>query len=517
MKEYDLIVVGSGHNGLIGGCYLAKSGLKVLVLEKREILGGGATTEELTLPGFKHDACSSEHVLIFFGPVIKELELETRYGLEYYFHPVLYGVGFMDGTSIAMYKEVKKTCESIAKVSEKDADTYLSLYNKFLSIKEPFLSQSFSPPVDPSVFFGNLERVEGGKELARLAMLNPKEVLDELFEDERTKGFIYGMSGAALLNSPDEFGSGLSIFITLGLQYYGKIGKAVGGAGMLTYSLRKCLEDNGGETRVNSEVDRIIVEDGKASGVKLKDGEIIKAKKAILVNSPPHLIVKMVGKDYVGEDFSRKAENFRFGTGLFAIHLALDGEVNFNASELNGCGATIIYETLSHSLKCFNECKEGRIPWDNICLYFTNYNLGLSSRAKRAPEGKAAALLMGIPVPAFFSDGSSWHFHKMKFAEALISKLEEYAPNIRSLIIKSRIESPSDIERRIPGMVGGDIMIGRNSLEQYFFRPFPGYTHYRTSIPNLYMTGGATWPSGGISGASGYNVANIIKEDLNIR
>lgn len=516
MSKYDLIMVGSGHNSLVCACYLAKAGMKILVLERNKFPGGATSTMECTLPGFKHDNASMA-CFIFYGPVLGDLELESKYGLEYYFPEKIYGSAYMDGSSIAMYKDVNRTCQSIAKVSVQDAETFKRLYDQFLGIKDPLLSGLYRLPPKPSEFFSNLEKVPGGEELMRVAFLSPKQVLDELFVDERVKGWIFGLT-SAFLTSPDAFGTGLSVFTApLSVQAIGKDGKAKGGTAMFTQALIKCLEDNGGEIRMNAEVEKIIVKDGKVRGVHCVDKEAIEAKKGVVANIPPHLITKLAGEGNVGQDFTRKSKNYDFGHGMFNLHIALDGAVKFNASELDDACAVLFLDTLAYSIKMFRDCDDGVIPWNNLPVFMDNFDLTLNRETGRAPEGKAAALLAAIPVPATFADGSSWDYHEARLKEALIARMEDYAPNFRGLILDAHVQSPLSIEKMIPGMVGGDTMLGRNTMEQSYFRPFPGYTHYRTSIPNLYMTGGFTWPSGGIIAAPGYNAAGVIAEDLGMK
>jgi phytoene dehydrogenase-like protein len=516
MEEYDVVIVGGGHNGFTCACYLAKAGLKVIVLEKREVFGGACITEEVTLPGFKHDTHSTEHDWCLFSPCIKELELEEKYGLEYYFHDKMSGTIFPDGSSIIMYRDVDKTCDSIAKFSQHDAEAFKRLYEQFVNLKNFLISPFWAPAAPFSVTFGALEQTEMGRELLRSMLLTPMDVLNENFENEIVKSWLMGYA-AQVDNAPDEYGAGMMIYILpFAVQEKG-IGKPLGGSGMLVQSLLKCLQAQGGEARANSEVTEVIVEGGKATGVKLNDGEVIKAKKGVILSLIPQLILDVVGENNLGEVFSRKARNYKFGYGTFMVHAALDGQLHFIDSELDNANTFVYYGDMNYCMKNFHLSMEGIIPWDNICLFTSNYSTELCSKAKRAPEGKATLYNGCVVVPGRLKDGSSWDVHKMKFAEASLRKLEEFAPNLMDLILKIYVDSPLDLERRNPNLRNGDIIVGRTTIDQFYTRPFPGFTDYKTPISNLYMTGGSTWPTGGITMGPGYNTAIRIKEDLGIK
>jgi phytoene dehydrogenase-like protein len=514
--EYDIIVIGSGHNGLTTACYLAKWGLKVIVLEKRNVFGGGCITEEVTLPGFKHDIHSENHLWVRISPTMDELQLE-KYGLEYYIPEKLIGSGFPDGSSIVQNIDIDKTLESISKINEEDADSYKRFYERYLEVSKIIFDSFFLTTPPGTGFMQAMEGSREGAEILRYMLLSPKDVLDENFKDDRVKTWLYAYA-EQLGNAPDEPGSGFSIFLLPSfVQQYG-LGKPIGGSGMLTEAFLKCFKSLGGEVRGNSEVRRIIIEGGGASGVELISGEKIRAKKAIVsMMSFPYLI-KATGEENLGYDFVKRANNFRYGYGIFMVHAALDDQLNFISPELDDATTITLYESMDNCLKCFHQISMGEIPWDNILVFVSNYSVKLCEKTKKVPHGKATLYLASpecIPNTKNLRNGT-WDYNKVRFGEALINKLSMYAPNLKDILLKVYFDSPADIERRNPTMAYGDAVLGRSTLEQFLMRPFPGYTEYKTSISNLYMTGGHTWPSGGVTTAPGYNCARIIKRDLKI-
>ena len=282
-EEYDVIIVGAGHNGLICGCYLAKAGLKVLIVEKRSIIGGAVHTEEITLPGFKHNIHSNFHGFIQLGPVLKDLEV-SKYHKYIYPNPP-WGIIFPDGSSIFQYvgpgiEPVERTCKSIAKISPKDAKAYMDFYKMHIDLKPLMVGWMFSPPATPSQQFAPLEGTEMGREIIRMQFTHFRRLTEELFESEQLRAFIL-MAAVQLGLYVEDFGTGYFLPVMVTLEHDPGWGLSVGGSITLALALERILNDFGGRVIVESPVERILVKNGIATGVKIKDGKKFLAKKAV--------------------------------------------------------------------------------------------------------------------------------------------------------------------------------------------------------------------------------------------
>src|ERR1700722_15130865 len=293
--DYDLIVVGSGHNGLTCAAYLAKSGMKVLILERNDWYGGGVVTKEILAPGFRFDLHSSLHVNIQANPLLlnDELQLKSKYGLKYLYPDGVYSTIFDDQTSLITYKNVDRTCESIAKISLHDADAYRRFAAVSMQIVPMVMQSLFAPQPAQGQFYALLDQSTEGQEIFRALQMSKLDICREWFENDKVITHLLKFS-AETLTAPEDKGTGFVLYTMPGMVHTYPIGVPVGGSGALVDSLIRCLKAHGAEFRDKCHVEKVLTERRRATGVRLAGGEVIRAKKAVIGMIHPWLIGDMV-------------------------------------------------------------------------------------------------------------------------------------------------------------------------------------------------------------------------------
>src|SRR5919108_2919962 len=274
---YDVAVVGAGHNGLTLACYLQRAGLSVGVFELAEHVGGGASTEEVTLPGFHHNLHSMLHYWISYGPTFRELDL-PRHGVRYVYPEAQYALVLRDGRSLVLYKDLERTCTQIAQFSKRDADAYRDLYRRFESMLPMLMEASFQPPMAPSAAPRFLETSIDGLEILRLQASSPKALLDETFESDEVKAWI-GLMVAQGGHPYDVEGASFMVIGSFAGVHTWPFGLCVGGSRELAEGMARALTDAGGEIHTETPVRRIVVEGDRATGLVLEDGRLVEARR----------------------------------------------------------------------------------------------------------------------------------------------------------------------------------------------------------------------------------------------
>jgi len=507
---FDFIVVGGGVNGLTAACYLAKAGLKTILLEKKSIVGGGAITEEITLPGFKHDVLATSINIFKAGPIQEDLELE-KYGYRELNPEPVAGTPFKDDSAIIIYKDPKKTFKTVEHFSKKDAKALEGLYKFYLNGKETLLSGLYGPPLPLGTLMTLLEESEEGREFIRLMFMSAKDFLDENFESDEIKAFLALWACNHVPYAPEDSGSVPIILIFYGLLQEKGCGIPVGGIKTLADALALCFQAHGGIIAKNAEVTQIIVKDGAAKGVRLSSGREIEARRGVISNvEPKALFFNLVGKDHLEQSFVKKVERFRYARVTeVMVHAALDAWLNYKPAALRKAGIVQIGPSMRYISEAYNQCING-IPPKRPFITIDNTTFYDPSRT---PQGKHT-LWAFVRAPAVLSKGK-WSDVKEKFADRAIEVISEYAPNINKIILKRVVHSPEDIQNIAPNIIFGDPCIGSASLDQSMaLRPFPGWSNYRTPIKGLYMCSASTHPGGGVSGAPGHNAVKVILEDV---
>jgi phytoene dehydrogenase-like protein len=520
-ERYDAVFVGGGHNALTCAAYLAKAGKRVLVLEARAVAGGGCATEEVAAPGFRHNFHSNFHGVIHMGPVYRELELE-RYGARYVWPENQFAHVFPDGRAIVLSRSVGQTAERIARFSRADAETFRELAHVYRQVlEEGIIPALFSPPVPPSQEVAPLEETTEGLGLLRHFLSSPNHVARDLFESPEVQTWL-GFWVAQLAGTGDVFGFGANYPVMLAgsLEPYGWA-ICVGGSNMLAQAMVRCLEDAGGEVRLNAPVRRIEVGDGLARAVELEDGERISVNGILVSNlDPRHTFLELVGESELSGDFAHACRRWRYDVmSMFCVYLAIEAPVRWKAAEwdqeVDRCFAVSVCESLDILDDNASDCRLG-IPPRTPGLFTVHPSLFEPSLC---PPGKAASFCEQI-APWELREGGPevWDEVKETYVETVVARWRGYATGVEEEQIVGRyVASPLDIERRMPSMRHGDWNHGEMTQDQLgVFRPFHEYPPYRTAFENVYLCGSSTHPGGSIGGACGYNAAGAIAEDLGI-
>ncbi len=514
MIEPDFIVIGAGHNSLITAAYLAREGLRVEVIEGHERIGGDTITEELTLPGFHHDSCSSAHVLIQSNPLLRDNELNLdHYGLEYLFPDPVLVIPFPDGESITMRRDKEATAAEIARFSARDAHAYLELLADWDTVKATVNRGNQQAPVRPSEALAALEATPKGMEMARVRMSSAVDVVCERFEDPHVRAFLLWMAMMTAQPIDRPYTGFLPFSLTAGRQAYSWTTPR-GGSGMLPQALARLITEHGGTIETGAWVDSVVVEDGRAVGVRTRDGRTRRATRGVVSSMHLKHLPGAVGADHLGEEFVRGVDRWRAGITFFATHYALSEAPRYRTYDGSttsvAMGAAGSVENL---LAACQDFRAGRLHLDDPMLLVVNSS---AVDPSRAPEGKHTLKVISY-LPYELPEGPErWDTIKEHVSDRLLAHLQTLAPNLTDDVILARhVESPLDLERRNPHNWHGSCHGGdQDPSQDGFMRPMPEYSQYRSPVAGLYLTGGCTHPGGSVSGAPGRNAAHAILQDV---
>lgn len=515
--DADIIVLGAGHNGLIAAAYLAKAGLKTLVLEAKERVGGGSGTEELTAPGYRHDTCASIHGGIQAGPVLQDLELH-RFGLHYIYPDPLYASVFPDGSSLITWRSVDQTVKEIERFSPKDAAAYRRLMEFWeRAIRDGYTRSRYSPPRKPSEIYGRLEKSEFGFKLMRFMASSPLEVVKELFEEEHVRAHVLKASiqGGIL---PDQFGSGGLVFTAgTGARHTFGWGIPEGGALELPLALTQCLRAHGGDVITGAPAKEIIVEDGRAKGVVTADGRRYLAHKALVAGlHVRQIFLEMIDPKWLDLALVEAIGKVKTGLSEVVLHVALSERPRYRPTfGVDDVVHVHAPESISDLIAAYAEYRKGnrypRAPFQVICHTLLDRT--------RAPHGHHV-LNGGHYVPYDLSGrAESWSAIKDELLNHEIERLREYISNVNEkTVVGKLVVTPLDIEAGNPMFFRGDIGgLGHVLSQEGILRPHPSISDYRTPIDQLYLTAACTYPGGSINGAPGHNCAMTVLSDLGLK
>jgi phytoene dehydrogenase-like protein len=522
-SSYDAIIVGGGHNGLLLGAYLAKSGMSVVVFEKQYEVGGGLCTMEFTRSGFLHNMHSNFISGHMHAPALKDLALEN-YGLQYIYPEITHGLPFSDGKCALVYTDDNKTYKNFARFSRKDAETYLSIKKKIRRVeKDLFNILCYTPPhelaEDPYVALPK-------KMEQTLDFFNPSwvgitsaEAIDEIFEDEHIR-MLYHFIAAQWAENDIK---GLAAMLPTHFMFDNETGLIKGGSHQLAHATGAVICSHGGDVYEGKEVEKILVKKGKAVGVRLDDGKEVEAKKLVASNLNPNLtFLDLIGEEYLESDIVKKIKNYIYKKNvLMGIHFACHEPPRYTSanwdSDMNRAWALDIgFETLSDLMTMWRDLREGNIPKK---LGFNAFCNTLFDPTQAPPGKHTIGIWVNVPSPRHIKGGIKIFEEKRdEIVEECIQRWKEYAPNINEEnIIETGVYSPVDMEIRNPSFVGGDWCVGDYIPEQSGWnRPFPEAGKYKTSIEGLYLCGPCTHSGGGILQSCGYLAFRVIAEDFKI-
>ena len=518
-RTYDVVVVGSGHNGLTTAAYLAKAGMKILVLEKNDWYGGGCVTQEILAPGFKFDLHSSLHVNIQANPLIinDELKLRAKYGLQYLYPEGVYSTMFEDGTCLITYKDVDRTCENIARISPRDADAYRRFATMSMKIV-PLVTQSlFVPAPQQGTFYALLDQSSEGQEIFRALQQSKLDICKEWFENDKV--IIHLLKFAAeTLTAPDDKGTGFILYTMPGMVHTYPIGVPVGGSGALVTSLMRCLEDYGAEFQMESPVAKVLVENGRAVGVRLESNEEIRVKSAVIGQIHPWLIGDMVD----GVDAGVVARAKRVQTGAFSImpqHLALKEPPRYICGPEAGSVILANYTppTLERFLRVFDNFRYGDMWAEGSNDTILASHMQCQFDQTQCPPGKAAITVYGFGPYDLRTGAASWDERQWEIADWLLERYRVFATNVGDdNIIGRRFDTPLEVSRHSSMFQKGDVSGCGEYLHQIGgHRPNPELSKLKVpGVEALYLTGTAI----NVSSVSGAGRATAMKacQDLNI-
>ena len=523
--KYDAIIIGGGHNGLTTAAYLARAGKKVLVLERRHVLGGAAVTEEV-FPGFKFSVCS--YVVSLLRPeIIRDLDL-PRHGLE---------ILPLDGTFTPMpsgdylwrVNDHGKTHREIARHSKLDAEAY-DEFGKAMQAMCRFVKPILSMvPPDPAtlnpkelmklLFIGRRFQgmtSEDKYNQVQLMTMSAIDFLDQWFETDVLKAT---MSASGIIGTFLGVRSPGTAYVLLH-HYMGEIdgafrswGFARGGTGAISYAIADAAREAGAEIRTQAPIAKIMVKNGKATGVVLANGDEIYANIISSSVDPRLTFTKFIQEGTLPSEFLEAVNRYKFRGSSGKVNLALDALPSFKCMPGPGPhlrGAISISPSVEYMERAYDDAKYGnfsRRPYiDMVIPTLTDPSI--------APPGKHIMSCFVQYAPYKLRPGLNWDDQKEAFGDNVINTIAEYAPNIKDIILHRQVVTPLDLERDF-GLSEGNIFQGELSLEQLFFlRPVPGWAQFRTPIKNLYMCGSATHPGGGIMGGPGRLAALEILKDF---
>ncbi|MBW4527842.1 MAG: NAD(P)/FAD-dependent oxidoreductase [Phormidium tanganyikae FI6-MK23] len=534
MSTYDAIIIGAGHNGLTCAAYLLKAGYKVLLLEKRSVPGGAATTEAIIpeLPEFKFNRCAIDHEFIHLGPVVEELEL-TKYGLEYlYCDPVVFCPN-PDGRYFLAHQSVEKTCAGIAQYSDRDARKYaefVDLWQRTINAMTPIFN---APPKSIIDIAGNYDfkkvkdllsmvgSTNKALDFVRTMLSSAEDILHEYFDTEIVKAPLARL--AAEMGVPPSQKNLAIGAMMMAMRHHPGMARPKGGTGALTAALVKLVQSLGGEILTEQMVKQILIDDGRAVGVRVASGQEYRAKHGVISNIDARRVFLQLidpndvdsADEHLRERLDRRIVNNN--ETILKIDLAMTEPLKFIHHDHKDeylIGSILIADSVKHVEIAHTDPAIGRIPDADPSMYIVQPTMLDPSMA---PDGCHTVWI------EFFApyqvenaegtglNGTGWTDElKNKVADRVVNKLADYAPNVKTATIARAVESPAELGERLGSYKGNYYHIDMTLEQMVFFRPLPEIANYKTPIDNLYLTGAGTHPGGSISGMPGRNCARVF-------
>ena len=509
-----VVIVGAGHNGLVAAGYLARAGLDVEMLERRDVVGGAAVTEEW-FPGFHISTCSYIcHILQ--KKVIDDLELR-RYG--FYVYSLDPGRIFPhpNGNVIRMWHDDARTADEIREFSPHDADAW-SEWADFWTRSVRILSDYYLSPPPSLAELSARFKEEGEEELLETLLIVPfRDLIDRYFESEEVRAMVSTGSfdmgdisapGSAYISALYRYGAYRD-----DMENYGIV---QGGMGSITQSMKRSVEASGVSIRTGAEVSRILTEGERVVGVELSDGEVVHADLVVSNADPKRTYLGLLGDSELDEDFVEDVRALKTESASAKFLCSLKELPDFSnylgvEHDPKELAMIVLCPSIDNPEKAWDDSRNGRIPE----VPMIQVQIPSVYDDTIAPDGHHVLSMWVYFLPPHVAEGS-WDDSRQQFGESLIDLVSEYAPNLRDAIVDWTLLTPNDIEDRI-GLTDGNIrhidMVPQQMMSR---RPLPGWTDYRTPIRGLYMCGSGTHPGGEVTGAPGHNASHVIMEDLGL-
>jgi phytoene dehydrogenase-like protein len=516
-KTYDGIIIGAGHHGLILGTYLARAGLEILLVDRRLTYGGGLCTREVTLPGFYHNLHSINHFHISETPWFKDLNLDER--VAYITPRYEFGQAHRDGSALVLGRDLEESIANVARFSKKDAQTFREWNGKAEKITaQIFLPERYAEPLPKQERESLLSRTALGREFLDVSNRQPLDVVRELFENEHVqllflfKVSLFGTWLVDTLSKTSPMGSVIRAFdLESGYQL------CQGGSFNLARGLMEAFIAAGGTFQPQINIDRIIVENGCATGIELVGGRTVRARQLVASTLDVHQTFEnLIGREQLPAAFLSKLDSFQYTTwSLFGLHLALNESPRFAAEKFDpninsSLKWSIGAETMEDLFAAHQDVQAGRVP---RLVQFGSGPLSLLDPTQ-APPGKHTTYCWHVMPLNPDLGGQNYDMFKEEFSDKIIECFARYCPNMTSKNILGRYAyTGREYVQEMINMRGGDIFMGAFNAEQVMYNHFG----YRSPVPNLYNAGSAGHPGGAISGGAGYITAGIVANDLGFR
>ena len=519
MADYDAVIVGAGHNGLVCAAYLMRAGWRVAVVEANADIGGGLRSGEVTLPGFCHDRYATNVGVFAASPAYRDLKTGfDSFGLKFLRSDKAYAA-VHDLRAVRVYTVADRTEAEFAALGASEVDGWRQLIELYKRVA-PHLFELFYTEFPSAALWSQLANMLAGSatdtaRLARLLLQSSGGFAGRFFQSSAARGLLEAW-GYHLDFGPDVRGGAVFAFIAAVSSHLNGMSLAEGGAGRITKALGTMLEQGGARVLTNTEVTRIVIKSGAAIAVRTRSGDELTAGRAIVASvTPPHLFGRLVAADDIDSRFLRRVQSYRYGPGTFIIHLALDRMPQWKTAEdLGGFSYVHLNSSEREIADTYRQSLNGQLPTRPLLVVSQT----TPTDPSRAPAGRHVMRVHVRTVPGRIDGDAAgtitarnWQQAKEQFAERILDLVEEEAPDLRDCIIGSAVESPDEIEHANPNFVGGDCVSGSHHFDQnFFFRPLLGWSRYATPISQLYMIGASTWPGGGVNAGSGYILARKL-------
>jgi len=522
-KNWDVILIGAGQNNFALGTYLGMAGLKTVICESRLENGGRLFSEEITLPGYWHNSLAYFQDKRDLSPLWQELDWENGHHAEFVTPPVISSLLLPEGKSVSHHQGLEDTVSSIARHSAKDAETWRATHDRFRSIIRDYLIPSYYEPAGANgTLRKKLEADPAASEFERCAQMTARALVDALFESQAVKTLVLSQMAIPRGVAADYEGGGREVLTLIAGDEKPELAR--GGAHSIAQVLQRAYVKNGGQIRAFHHVEKIRVTNGRAVGVRLRDGREWNARLAVVSNVDPYgTFIEMVGDEHLEPGFCRAIRNIAPDEfSYFQIHLALKSPLRYAFHEAEDISVARAMN-VNYGPTCVTdvddmwaEIRAGTFP-EHYCLHIT---CPTQFDPLQAPRGKhTATIFTPVPYQLQGRDPEDWVKLKNDFMETLLRELRSVATNLTddNVIMKAALD-PFYLAGRWANMRRGSVWVARKTPDQMGTnRPIPELAHYRTPIDGLYQVGVATHPADAVISGSGRNAWRILEEDLGLR
>jgi phytoene dehydrogenase-like protein len=521
-SEWDVILIGAGQNNFALGTYLGMAGLRTVICESRLENGGRLASEEITLPGYWHNTLAYFQDNREVSPVWKELHWEDGHHAEFISPLVVSSLLFASGESVSHHQILANTLACIEKVSRKDAATWLAVHERFHRlIREYLIPYYYRPPQEGGALLQQLDGEPDGKEFKRLWQLTPRQIVDEFFEHDVVKTLVLSQMAIPRGVGLDYAGGGIEVLKLIAGEEKPELAR--GGSHSIAQVLQRAYVHKGGQIRAVHHVEKILVKNGRAVGVRLRDGREWKANRAVISNTDPYAtFVELVGEENLPQPFVEQVKNIQVDEfSYFQVHLALKAPLRYALHEANdpavgqAMNVSMGAEMPADIETMWQEIRAGEFP-QHPCLHVV---CPTACDPLQAPTGKhAASVYLPVPFQLKGKKPEEWVKLKNGFMETILKTWRRYATNLTDENITMKVAmEPFYMSGRWPNMRRGSVWVARKIPTQMGAqRPIEELANYRTPIEGLYQVGVATHPADAVIAGSGYNCWKVLKHDLNL-